>query len=245
MKANVKTALNKRGGYREVYSRDGEGPILFEIKFRNDKIEGETQPLITYRLEIGFENGLPIITTEILSYRRGGYGRPYRFLDFHRGEGTAIINEDEYSSSSSSTFQDRREQQTLDSPDILAIKGLGQFQKFKAISSFRRLLDDWYVSNFQIQEARNVEDVGFSEHLSTSGNNLAQVTRYIWENHRNVFNTIWRNSENVFQVSRMSLRKRRRMVVLFLNSRIILSKILLSRVSYPMVRLKCSLIWYC
>lgn len=169
---------------------------------------------------------MPIITTEILSYRRGGYGRPYRFLDFHRGEGTAIINEDEYSSSSSSTFQDRREQQTLDSPDILAIKGLGQFQKFKAISSFRRLLDDWYVSNFQIQEARNVEDVGFSEHLSTSGNNLAQVTRYIWENHRNVFNTIWRNSENVFQVSRMSLRKRRRMVVLFLNSRIILSKIL-------------------
>ena len=95
LKANVKTALNKRGGYREVYSRDGEGPILFEIKFRNDKIEGETQPLITYRLEIGFENGLPIITTEILSYRRGGYGRPYRFLDFHRGEGTAIINEDE------------------------------------------------------------------------------------------------------------------------------------------------------
>ena len=46
------------------------------------------------------------------------------------------------------------------------------------------------MSNFQIQEARNVEDVGFSEHLSTSGNNLAQVTRYIWENHRNVFNTI-------------------------------------------------------
>lgn len=131
---------------------------------------------------------MPIITTEILSYRRGGYGRPYSFLDFHRGEGTAIINEDEYSSSS--TFQDRREQQTLDSPDILAIKGLGQFQKFKAISSFRRLLDDWYVSNFQIQEARSVEDVGFSEHLSTSGNNLAQVTRFIWENHRDVFDAI-------------------------------------------------------
>ena len=243
LKANVKTALNKRGGYREVYSRDGEGPILFEIKFRNDKIEGETQPLITYRLEIGFENGLPIITTEILSYRRGGYGRPYRFLDFHRGEGTAIINEDEYSSSSSSTFQDRREQQTLDSPDILAIKGLGQFQKFKAISSFRRLLDDWYVSNFQIQEARNVEDVGFSEHLSTSG--------IIWHKSPAISGKItgmysipfWRNSESVFPVSRMSLRKRHRMVVLFLNSRIILSKILLLRVSYPTVRLKCSLIW--
>lgn len=30
LKANVKTALNKRGGYREVYSRDGEGPILLK-----------------------------------------------------------------------------------------------------------------------------------------------------------------------------------------------------------------------
>lgn len=188
LKSNVKTALNKRGGYREVYSRDGNGPILFEIKFRNDNIPGEARPLITYCLEIDTENGMPIITTETLSYRRGPYGRPFKFLDFHRGEGTAIINEDEYSSSV--TFQDRREQQILDSPDILAIKGLGQFQKFKAISSFRRLLDDWYVSNFQIQEARSVEDIGFSEHLSTSGNNLAQVTRYIWENHRDIFDMI-------------------------------------------------------
>ena len=35
-----------------------------------------------------------------------------------------------------------------------------------------------------------MEDVGFSEHLSTSGNNLAQVTRYIWESHREIFDTI-------------------------------------------------------
>ena len=124
-----------------------------------------------------------------MSYRRAQYGKPYRFLEFHRGEGTAITNEEEYSNNSTG-FKDQREQQSLDSPDILAIKGLGQFQRFKAISAFRRLLDDWYVSNFQIQEARGVEDVGFSEHLSTSGNNLAQVTRYIWESHREIFDTI-------------------------------------------------------
>lgn len=190
LKGNVKTALNKRGGFKEVYSRDGNGmPISIEIKFRNEKIDGAIQPLITYQIEIAIENGAPIITTETLSYRRARYGKPYRFLEFHRGEGTAIINEDEYSSDLKG-FKGKREQQSLDSPDILAIKGLGQFQKFKAISAFRRLLDDWYVSNFQIQEARGIEDVGFSEHLSTSGNNLAQVTRYIWENHKDVFDTI-------------------------------------------------------
>lgn len=189
LKGNIKTALNKRGGFKEVYSRNGEGPILIEIKFRNEKIDGVTQPLITYQIEIDLEEGKPIITTEILSYRRAQYGKPYRFLEFHRGEGTAITNEEEYSNNSTG-FKDQREQQSLDSPDILAIKGLGQFQRFKAISAFRRLLEDWYVSNFQIQEARSVEDVGFSEHLSTSGNNLAQVTRYIWESHRDVFDTI-------------------------------------------------------
>ncbi len=189
LKGNIKTALNKRGGFKEVYSRNGEGPILIEIKFRNEKIDGVTQPLITYHIEINLDEGRPIITTEILSYRRAQYGKPYRFLEFHRGEGTAITNEEEYSNNSTG-FKDQREQQSLDSPDILAIKGLGQFQRFKAISAFRRLLDDWYVSNFQIQEARGVEDVGFSEHLSTSGNNLAQVTRYIWESHREIFDTI-------------------------------------------------------
>lgn len=187
LKSNVKIALNKRGGFREVYSRDGSGPIVIEIKFRNDSIGEETQPLITYLLEINQENGVPVVMKEVLKYRRAERGKPYLFLDFHKGEGNAITNEEDYSSGQ---FAEQREYQKLDSPDILAIKGLGQFQRFKAISSFRRLLDDWYVSNFQIEDARAVEDVGLSEHLSTTGNNLAQVTRFIKENYPEQFSII-------------------------------------------------------
>lgn len=190
LKSNIRTALNKRGGFKEVFSREGNGPMLFEIKFRNDAQQGcATPPLITYHLEITNENGTPVIASEILSYRRGSSGKPYRFLDFKYGSGSAITNEIAYSENVQ-TFIEDREQQSLDSPDILAIKGLGQFQKFQAISAFRRLLDNWYVSNFQIQEARTVEDIGVSEHLSPSGNNLAQVTRYIWENNRKTFDEI-------------------------------------------------------
>ena len=190
LKSNIRTALNKRGGFKEVYSREGIGPLLFEIKFRNDIQQGlATPPLITYHLEITNENGIPEIASEILSYRRGANGKPYRFLDFKKGAGYAITNENAYSENVQA-FKEEREQQSLDSPDILAIKGLGQFQKFPAISAFRRLLDSWYVSNFQIQEARSIEDIGVSEHLSSSGNNLAQVTRYIWENHRPIFDDI-------------------------------------------------------
>ena len=53
LKSNVKTALNKRGGYKEVYSRNGKGDIEIEIKFRNPAIEGAKQPLITYELSVG------------------------------------------------------------------------------------------------------------------------------------------------------------------------------------------------
>lgn len=190
LKSNVKTALNKRGGYREVCSRNSTGPIVFEIKFRNTEDNDSRSPLITYHLEIALREGttIPVISKEVLSYRRASKGKPYRFLDFQYGKGTAIINEEKYQGELD--FNDEREEQTLDAADILAIKGLGQFQKFKAISAFRRLLDDWYVSNFQIQNAKADEDIGYSEHLSTSGNNLAQVAKYIWENHPDVFQTI-------------------------------------------------------
>ncbi len=188
LKNNIKTALNKRGGFKEVYSRDGVGPIEFEIKFRNPDIEGRRQPLITYELSIDQKDNsqIPVISKEVLSYRRGQYGRPFRFLEFSLGKGNAIVNEEEFEIEKQD-FKEQREQQILDAPDILAIKGLGQFQKFKAINSFRKLLENWYVSNFQIHAAQRIEDTGISEHLSTTGDNLAQVTKYIYENHKETF----------------------------------------------------------
>ena len=120
LKNNVKTALNKRGGFKEVYSRNGNGDIEFEIKFRNPDIKGRKQPLITYELSIGLKDNTttPIITKEVLSYRRGQYGKPYRFLEFADGKGNAIINEGEFESAKQE-FKEKREEQTLDSPDIL------------------------------------------------------------------------------------------------------------------------------
>src|SRR5665647_1880271 len=41
---NVKTALSKRGGFKEVISREQNGNIEFEIKF----ITATDEPLITY-----------------------------------------------------------------------------------------------------------------------------------------------------------------------------------------------------
>ena len=128
---NVKAALLKRGGYKEVISRNEKGPIEIEIKFRTEPEE----PLVTYELHIGLsELGLPIVSRERLKYRRGQKGKPWNFLDFSNGTGTAIVNENEYGLKGA---KEQREEQKVDSPDILAIKGLGQFQKFSLVAAIR------------------------------------------------------------------------------------------------------------
>ena len=179
--SNVRTALDKRGGIKEVRSRGVEGPIVFEIKFRDNG------PRITYRLEIDEVDGLPVVERELLAYRRGQTGKPWHYLDFTRGEGEAVTNE---LAEVNDESQLKRVQHVLDSPDILAIKGLGQFQQFKAVVSFRRLIEAWHVSDFHIAEARPSQEAGFAEHLSPSGDNLPLVARYLYERHPEQFNEV-------------------------------------------------------
>ncbi len=75
LKDNVRAALGKRGGFREVISRGKSGPIRFEIKFRE-----KNGPLATYTLEIGEDEGRPVVEHELLKYRRGQHGRPWHFF---------------------------------------------------------------------------------------------------------------------------------------------------------------------
>lgn len=185
LKNNVRQALQKRGGFKEMISRGETGNIEIELKFRINIAEKER--LVTYILIISEKNGTPIIEREILRYKRGSYGSPYHFLDFSKGEGSAIRNEEMFDKADEEL---EREVQTLGSPDILAIKGLGQFQRFKAANAFRTFIENWHVSDFHITEARPSVEAGYAEHLSPTGNNLPLVAQYIYENHPDIFNRI-------------------------------------------------------
>lgn len=181
---NVKAALARRGGYKEVLSRGQTGDIEFEIKFRTN----QNEPIVTYNLKIGLSDKKePIVKKESLRFRRGSTGSPWKMLDFSNGEGIAI-------SGDYNTYEElrdaKRETQKLDSPDILAIKGLGQFKEFVSVSRLRRLIEDWYVSDFHIEDSRGVKDAGYSEQLSKTGDNLALVAKYMYDNHREKFNQI-------------------------------------------------------
>ena len=190
LKGNVRQALDGRGRFREVLSREAESDatILIEIKYRMDILGVDR--LVTYSLEIGEKAGSPIIKREILRYKRGQSGAPFHFLDFSNGEGFAISNEEDFNKPDEELT---REPQKLDSPDILAIKGLGQFERFKAANAFRRLIEAWHVSDFHINLARGrKEAAGEYEHLAADGDNLPRVALHLYENHREVFDAILR-----------------------------------------------------
>jgi len=190
LKGNVRQALDARGRFKEVLSRDSEEEtILIEIQYRMPILKKNR--LVTYSLEIGEQAGAPYIKREILRYKRGAHGKPFHFLDFSNGEGYAITNEEDFSKPDEEL---ELEKQKLDSPDILAIKGLGQFERFKAANAFRRLIESWHVSDFHISAARGrKEAAGDSEHLSETGDNLPRVALYLFEHHRAIFDAILSN----------------------------------------------------
>ncbi|MBF0161829.1 MAG: AAA family ATPase [Magnetococcales bacterium] len=184
--SNIHTALAKQGGsrgFQEVRSRGAEGGIEIELKFRISKDE----PLATYLLAIDEQDEQPVVSRELLKYRRGRHGQPWHFLDFKHGTGTAVTNELD----KVKDIKDlKREEQTLKSPDILAIKGLAQFERFPVVKALGTLIENWHVSDFHISRARPEQDAGHAEHLSAEGENLSLVTQFLYNRHRTIFDTI-------------------------------------------------------
>lgn len=184
---NVGSAIQSRGGYHELVSRGHEHENMsIELQFRMEI--SNVQRLVTYYLEISCKNKQVAVAREILRYKREAAGSPYHFLDFAYGKGKAVVNEDDFNKTDEELT---KEQQELDKADILAIKGLGQFQKFKAANAFRQLIENWHVSDFHINLARGSKDVaGYADHLSVTGDNLQLVANRIFEERKDIFEKI-------------------------------------------------------
>jgi predicted ATPase len=179
---NVSAAVSRRGGFRELVSRGETGPIGITVKFRESGGK-----LATYQLEIADDAGKPVVHREVLKFRRGQSGKPWHFVDFSRGRGFAITNEAAYGQEG---VEQERKEYVLDDPSVLAIKGLGQFKEFRVVAEFRGLIENWHISDFHISEARPSAEAGYAEHLSTRGDNIAQVAQYLYEHHRSRFEKV-------------------------------------------------------
>lgn len=179
---NVRTAVQKRAGFAQLVSRGHENEsIEIELKVELDFI-GKKSRRVTYNLEVGEDRKRVIVKRERLSWRRGESGKPFNFIDFRNGEGEAVPENFNVAERDLT-----KEHQVLDSPDILALKGLGQFKRFEAASQLRELIEGWSVSDFKIESARPEPDAAPAEHLSETGDNLALYAQFLSENHKGVF----------------------------------------------------------
>ena len=169
---DLRKAWDKRGRFRELRSREAEGPIVIELKYR----EKSRQPIITYHLAIDENSKGPYVAEEWLQWRREPSGAPFKFLNFKEGAGRVVTGEmpDE---------QDERIDEQLASPEMLAVNTLGQFAKHPRVSALRQFITGWYLSYLSADNTRGIPEAGPQERLSATGDNLPNVIQYLKEQH--------------------------------------------------------------
>lgn len=179
----LRRAWDKRGRAKELRTRNSQGPITIEIKYKEPKY-----PIITYHLSVDEKAGSPVVVEEWLQWRRGAHGKPFRFLDYREGKGRAVSGElpDE---------EDQRVEIPLKSADLLAVNALGQFEEHPRVVALRDFITGWYVSYLSAENARGQPEAGPQERLSRTGDNLANVIQYLAEQHPD-------RLEKIFQVLR-------------------------------------------
>jgi predicted ATPase len=177
----LRKAWDKRGRFKELRSRDSEGPIVFEVRYR----EQPKSPVITYHLAIDERKSGPFVSEEWLQWKRGMRGRPFRFLEFRNGKGEVISNE-------MPEEEDERIQEELYSPEMLAVNTLGQLAKHPRVSALRRFITGWHLSYLTADHTRGVPEAGPQERLSQTGDNLPNVIQYLKEQHEDRLEQIFK-----------------------------------------------------
>jgi predicted ATPase len=170
----LRSAWDRRGKAKELRTRGSSGPIVFELKYR----ENDGLPLITYHLEVDEGAKGPVVSEEWLSWRRKQHGRPFRFLEYHEGQGRVISGDRPDES-------DERIEIPLRSPDLIAVSTLGQLADHPRVAALREFITDWYVSYLAVEDTRQQPDAGPQPRLSRTGDNLANVIQYLKEQHEN------------------------------------------------------------
>lgn len=168
---NLRRAWDRRNRMREIRSRGSEGPVVFELKYREGRKGTPEGRLVTYRIAIEEAAGGPVVLEETLRWSTApGSGRPRDILAFNHGEGSVYDDTD-----ASYSYEQ------LESPDLLAVSTLGQLSRHPRVAALRRFISGWYLSYVSADSTRAVPESGPQERLSQSGDNLPNVVQYLQE----------------------------------------------------------------
>ena len=176
----IRKAWDRRGRFRELRSRDTDGPVVIELKYR----ERTKSPLITYHLELDEDKGRPVVTYEFLRWTRGRQGRPFNFMEYKRGDGEVITGD-------APELDDTRVPRSLSGPDVLAVNTLGMLAENPRVVALREFITSWHLSYLSADAARGNPEAGGEERLSPTGDNLANVIQHLHDQHPERLNQIF------------------------------------------------------
>ena len=204
LKSGVEEACDSRGrgGFERLRTQGQAEPIRFEIYYRQHR---NSRP-ITYELSIDTIRGRPFISEERLRQRRKGQrrGHPFSFLHLRNGRGAAWKGDDTgnfedhddrtlFGSQISETEPNEsgeKEFVELEDADRSGISTLGSLKQHPRIATFRRFIEDWYLSYFTPDAARDLPLAGPQKHLNIHGDNLGNVVQFMQREHPKRFDSI-------------------------------------------------------
>ena len=202
LKSGVEEACDSRGrgGFQRLRTQGQTEPIRFEIYYRQQR---NSRP-ITYELSIDEKLGRPFVSSERLRQRRKGQsrGHPFSFLRLEKGSGVVWKGEealdtnhdDDISEAPISGTQEiessEQEAVELDDAVHLGIATLGSLRQHPRIAAFRRFIEDWYLSYFTPDAARDLPLAGPQKHLNIHGDNLGNVVQFMQREHPKRFESI-------------------------------------------------------
>lgn len=189
----LRKAWDRRGRFRELRSRDQDGPIVIELQYR----ERPDTPLITYHLEIEEQAKGPVVAREFLRWKRGHPAAPFHFLDYQYGKGKVITGE-------APEANDTRVAKPLSGPDVLAVSTFGTLAENPRVIALRNFITGWHLSYLSADAARGNPEAGAEERLSPTGDNLPNVVQYLREQHpdrlEQIFETLRRRIPRIEKV---------------------------------------------
>jgi predicted ATPase len=200
--------LRGRGGFEKIRSQGQEGPIVFDIFYRED----ENACPITYSISINTDvSGRPFVAAEFLLQhpKKQTQGQSTAFLVLAKGQGVVCKGEgiDIEGFNFSKAIKEREKKdvvQTLKAMALepgaeaveladkrkLGIATLGALKQHPRISAFREFIEGWYLSYFTPDAARSLPQAGAQQHLNSTGDNLANVVQFMEREHGDSFQNI-------------------------------------------------------
>lgn len=176
--------VGNRGGYEQIISQGADGPISFEIYYRESN---NTRP-ITYELEIALDGAQrPYVKEEQLRQRVESRGWPRSFLHIQNGSGFAFEGNEGGQDDQTGAVDGVKVPVTLSDNRKLGVVTLGAMKQYTRIEKFLKFMRSWYLCYFAPDAARRIQTLAPQPYLDRTGSNLNNVAQYMYRENKKSF----------------------------------------------------------